>query len=203
MDVDMNALQLLKSLSDESRLQIIGLLEQKATCVEDLAEELKLAVSTVSAHLKKLQQAGLVYPVKVQYYNVYHLKKEILEMKLNEIIPSEPKTEPDRTQILRDKVLKAYFTDGKVQRMPTQNKKRWIVYLEIIKLFTAGRTYSEKELNELIQTIHEDYCLVRRELVEEGVLERQNGIYRFVENYHEHPGFYQKIWQLSEGVSET
>ena len=200
MDVDMNALQLLKSLGDESRLQIIALLERKAYCVEDLAEELKLAVSTVSAHLKKLQEAGLVYPVKVQYYSVYHLKKEILEMKLNELIPPETRSGANSRQSLRDKVLKVYFKNGKVPRLPTQNKKRWIVYLEIIKLFRAEHSYSEKELNELIRTIHEDYCLVRRELVDEGVLERKDGIYRFVENYHEHPGFYQKIWQLSEGL---
>lgn len=197
----MNALQVFKGMADESRLQIISLLNDKAHCVEDLAEELKLAASTVSAHLKKLQQAGLVYPVKVQYYNVYHLKKEILEMKLKDILPSESAASPDRAGKLRSKVLQTYFHDGKVPRLPTQNKKRWIVYLEIIKLFRADRSYTEKEINAVIQEVHEDYCLVRRELVEEGVLQRQDGVYRFVENYHEHPGFYQKIWQMSEGAS--
>jgi biotin operon repressor len=201
MDVDMNAVHVFKGLADDSRLRIISLLYDKAYCVEDLAEALKLAISTVSAHLKKLQQAGLVYPVKVQYYNVYHLKKEMLEMKLNEIIPLEQQEKQDRTSILRDKVLKTYFRDGKVDRLPTQNKKRWIVYLEIINLFEANRSYSEQEINDVITEIHEDYCLVRRELVEEGVLIRQNGIYHFNENYSQNPGFYQKIWQMSQGLS--
>jgi len=196
----MKALQLFKGLADESRLEIIRLLQQKAWCVEDLAEELHLAVSTVSAHLKKLQQAGLVYPVKVQYYSLYHLKKEILDMKLQELIPADHATEDDAVETLRKKVLQTYFEDGKVKRLPTQNKKRWIVYLEIIRLFEAARIYSEKEINAVISSIHEDYCLVRRELVEEGVLERQNGRYRFVENYAEHPGFYQKIWRESMGL---
>ncbi|MDD2331846.1 MAG: metalloregulator ArsR/SmtB family transcription factor [Candidatus Cloacimonetes bacterium] len=197
----MNALQLFKGLADESRLQIIRLLQAKAWCVEDLAEELQLAVSTVSAHLKKLQQAGLVYPVKVQYYNLYHLRKEILEMQLKEIVPAEDTAKPDAAEILRKKVLQVYFKDGVVNRLPTQNKKRWIVYLEIIRLFEAGRVYSEKEINALISSIHEDYCLVRRELVEEGVLHRKDGLYHFVENYAEHPGFYQKIWRESMGLS--
>jgi len=70
----MNALQLIKSLADESRLQILALLRKQAYCVEDLAELTSLAESTVSAHLKKLQAAGLVYSVKQQYYSVYHLK---------------------------------------------------------------------------------------------------------------------------------
>ncbi|MEF3694461.1 MAG: metalloregulator ArsR/SmtB family transcription factor [Candidatus Cloacimonadota bacterium] len=197
----MKALQLFKGLADESRLEIIRLLQEKAWCVEDLAEELHLAVSTVSAHLKKLQQAGLVYSVKVQYYNVYHLKKEILEMKLQEIIPADDASRPDAVDTLRKKVLQVYFEDGKVKRLPTQNKKRWIVYLEIIRLFEAARSYSEKEINAVISSIYEDYCLVRRELVEEGVLERRDGIYRFVENYSENPGFYQKIWRESLGIN--
>lgn len=201
MDVDMKAVQLFKGLADDSRLRILCLLHDKAYCVEDLAEELKLAISTVSAHLKKLQQAGLVYPVKVQYYNVYHLKKEMLEMKLSEIIPLEQQEKQDRASILRNKVIKTYFCEGKVERLPTQNKKRWIVYLEIIKLFEPGRSYSEREINEVIQEIHDDYCLVRRELVDEGVLIRTDGVYRFVEDYSLNPGFYQKIWRMSEGIS--
>lgn len=197
----MDALQLFKGLADESRLQIISLLKDKAYCVEDIAEALKLAVSTVSAHLKKLQQAGLVYPVKVQYYNVYHLKKEILEMKLNEIMPKEQNAKPDRTEIMKQKVLQTYFVDGRVTRLPTQNKKRWIVYMEIIKLFEAGKSYRESELNEVIKQIYGDYCMVRRELVDEGVLSRKDGMYRMVDNYQENPGFYQKIWKMSEGTS--
>lgn len=195
----MDALQLFKGLSDDSRLQIIRLLWNRPHCVEDLAEALQLAVSTVSAHLKKLQQGGLVYPVKVQYYSVYHLKKEVLEMKLNQLIPSGEPEKTNPMEVLCRKVLQTYFRDGKVERLPTQNKKRWIVYMEIIKLFEAGKHYTEKEINAIISTIYEDYCLVRRELVEEGVLARQDGIYHLVANYAENPGFYQKIWKASQG----
>lgn len=195
----MNSLNLFKGLADESRLSIVKLLQVKPSCVEDLAGELRLAVSTVSAHLKKLQQAGLVYPVKVQYYSVYHLKPEVLELRLKDLLPPSTSSMPDRAEILRQKVMQAYFRDGRVERLPTQNKKRWIVYLEIIKLFEPGRSYTEKEINAVIRQIHEDYCLVRRELVEEGVLQRKDGVYRFVENYADHPGFYQRIWQMSEG----
>lgn len=194
----MNSLNLFKGLADESRLKIIGLLREKPYCVEDLAEQLQLAVSTVSVHLKKLQQAGLVYSVKVQYYSVFHLKPELLAQSLESLIPVANQKTNDPTEALRNKVLKAYFHDGRLDRLPTQNKKRWICYLEIIKLFSPGISYTEKELNELIKTIYNDYCMVRRELVDEGVLRRENGIYRFVENYAENPGFYQKIWAMSE-----
>ncbi|MDD5536843.1 MAG: metalloregulator ArsR/SmtB family transcription factor [Candidatus Cloacimonetes bacterium] len=190
----MKALQVLKGLADESRLQILALLKQKAHCVEDLAESLALAESTVSAHLKKLQAAGLVYNRKQQYYSVYYLKEEALQQKLDDLIPLAQAAPKDTHAILRDKVMKAYFRDGVCVRLPVQNKKRWIVYEEIIRLIEPGREYAEKELNAVITGIHQDYCLIRRELVEEGVLQRSDGIYRLVDRYWERPGFYQKIW---------
>lgn len=190
----MNALQVFKGLADESRLQIMALLKQKPHCVEDLAESLSLAESTVSAHLKKLQAAGLVYNRKQQYYSVYYLKEEALQQKLDDLIPSVQAAPQDAHAMLREKVLKAYFREGVCYRLPVQNKKRWIVYEEVIRLIEPGREYGEKELNAVITRIHEDYCLIRRELVEEGVLQRSSGIYRLVERYWDNPGFYQKIW---------
>jgi biotin operon repressor len=192
----MNALQLIKGLADESRLRILALLRKQAYCVEDLAELTSLAESTVSAHLKKLQAAGLVYPVKQQYYNVYHLKSELLQTRLEELIPGPDSQPKDARAILRDKVLKAYFKDGICVRLPVQNKKRWIVYQEVIRRFEPQRDYTEPEINELIKSIHADYCLIRRELVDEGVLAREHGIYRLVDRYWEKPGFYQKIWLM-------
>lgn len=197
----MNALQLIKGLADESRLQILALLKKQAYCVEDLAGMLSLAESTVSAHLKKLQAAGLVYSVKMQYYSVYHLKHDLLRTRLDELIPDAGAKQKDARATLRDKVLKAYFQNGKCLRMPVQNKKRWIVYQEVIRSIEPNHDYTEREISELISSIHEDYCLVRRELVEEGVLSRKDGIYRLVERYWERPGFYQKIW-MSDGAGQ-
>ncbi len=195
----MKALQLFKALADDSRLQIVLLLKQRPLCVEDLAKTLDLAVSTVSAHLKKLQSAELVYPLRKQYYSIYHLRKEVLEMKIDDLLPSAPNAKPEPAEALRQQVLKSCFAEGRITRLPTQNKKRWVVYQEIIKLFEAGKTYTEKEVNEIITTLYDDYCLVRRELVDEGVFDRLDGIYRLVEDYHAKPGFYQKSWLESLG----
>lgn len=199
----MNALQLFKSLSDESRLQIVSMLREKPHCVEDLAELLSLAESTVSAHLKKLQSVGLVYSIRQQYYSVFHIKNEILQATLQDLLPKVKQRSTDAQGIMRDKVIRAYFKDGKCVRMPVQNKKRWIVYQEIIRLIEPGREYHERELNELICTVYDDYCLIRRELVDEGVLRRTGGIYHLVDRYWENPGFYQKIWNMLEPESGT
>lgn len=49
-----------KAIADESRLRILGMLKGKTLCVCEIAEVLGLAQSTVSRHLKVLEDSGLV-----------------------------------------------------------------------------------------------------------------------------------------------
>lgn len=50
-----------KALSHPARISILNLLIQKQTCIcGDIVEELPLAQSTVSQHLKVLKEAGLI-----------------------------------------------------------------------------------------------------------------------------------------------
>lgn len=50
----------MKALSDPNRVKIIKLLDQKEMCVCELQGALGIAQSTVSKHLKILEEAGLV-----------------------------------------------------------------------------------------------------------------------------------------------
>jgi len=54
------ALQFFRALADESRLKIVGLLANGERGVDELADALKLRAPTVSHHLAKLREAGLV-----------------------------------------------------------------------------------------------------------------------------------------------
>ena len=62
-----------KALADSNRLKIVGLLAEKSYSVEELAELLQIKPSTVSHHLSRLSEAGLVKARSESYYNVYHL----------------------------------------------------------------------------------------------------------------------------------
>ena len=48
---------------------------------------------------------------------------------------------------------------------------------EIIKDFEFGRTYDEKEVNEMIQKYHDDYCTLRREMICEHLMKREGSVY--------------------------
>jgi len=57
-------LKLLKAAGDESRLRILNILRLRPLCVCEIAEVLGLAQSTVSRHLKLLEESGLLERTK-------------------------------------------------------------------------------------------------------------------------------------------
>ena len=78
-NIPVELLAFFKALSDANRLKILGLLAQESYSVEELAELLALRPSTVSHHLARLAEVGLVTARPVSYYNVYSLETGALE----------------------------------------------------------------------------------------------------------------------------
>ena len=66
-------LKVMKALSDPNRVKIVKLLQLKYMCVCELQGALNLAQSTVSKHLKILEEAGLVDYKKEGLWVNYHL----------------------------------------------------------------------------------------------------------------------------------
>ena len=174
------ALKIFKSLSDMSRLRIIQSLKQGDMYTELLAERLNLTPSTVSFHMKKLEDAGLVVSRKEQYYTVYSLYQDLLKASLLDLAASEEEQmdeQQKREQEYRQKVINAFFEYGKLRSIPVQRKKKLICYEVIAEKLIPGRVYSEKELNEIVLPIHEDYCTIRRDMIGEGILHREGSSY--------------------------
>lgn len=70
------------------------------------------------------------------------------------------------------------FTDGRIERVPARRKARVAVLLEVVSRFEPGRVYTEREVNEVLLGVHEDFAYLRRELVNYRYLEREDGRYR-------------------------
>ena len=175
-----DAMKLFKCLSDTSRLRIVQSLDQGEMYTELLAERLDLTPSTVSFHLKKLEDAGLIVSRREQYYTVYSLNREVLEKTIYDVAVSEPgqmDEQQKREDEYRRKVIKAFFEYGKLRSIPVQRKKKVICYEEIAARFEPGKVYEEKEVNEIISPIHEDYCTIRRDMISEGILRREGNRY--------------------------
>ncbi len=175
------AIRIFKCLSDASRLNIIATLRGGEAYGELLAQRLGLSASTLSFHMKKLEEAGLVASRKEQYYTVYTLNGEITQMRLTELLGEEPSAEEDeaqkREEAYRKKVIEAFFDGEQLRSIPVQRKKKLIVLQKIAEAFTPGQVYEEAALSEIIARVHPDYCTLRRDMVSEGSLRRDNGKY--------------------------
>ncbi len=73
------ARQLLKALADPIRLQVIEALGGGERCVCELTEQLDLAQSKLSFHLKVLKEAGLLADRQSGRWVYYQLQPEALE----------------------------------------------------------------------------------------------------------------------------
>ena len=181
--VEADAIKLFKCLADKSRLQILKSLAQEDMYVERLAERLGLTAATISFHLKKLEDANAVRSYKEQYYTMYSLRQEVFMTNIMDIIKEESEVideQKKREEIYRKKVINAFFEYGKLKTIPAQRKKQRICLEEIAKAFESGKSYEEKEVNEIIKAYHEDFCTLRREMICEHIMEREGSVYRLV-----------------------
>ena len=179
-----DAIKLFKCLADKSRLQILKSLAMEDMYVERLAERLGITPSTVSFHLKKLTEAGAVTSRKSQYYMMYSLRRDIFDTTILKIIQEESDEadlQAKRDAEYRQRVIDAFFEYGKLKSIPTQRKKERIILEEIAKSFEPGRTYTEPEVNEIIERFHDDFCTIRRDMIGEKIMARENGNYWLIE----------------------
>jgi biotin operon repressor len=169
------AISLFKCLADKSRLQILKSLAMEDMYVERLAERLGISAPTVSFHLKKLADAGAVTSYKSQYYMMYSLNKDVFETSMLEIIrekSDEAEIQAQRDAEYRKKVIDAFFEYGKLKSIPSQRKKERIVLEVIADAFEYDRIYTEREVNIIIADFHDDFCTIRRDMIAEGLLDR-------------------------------
>ena len=179
----MKSIDVFKCLSDQSRLNIVHMLLKKPMYVELVANSLGLANSTVSFHLKKLEAAGIVRSYKEQYYTMYALNKDILNLPLSELVvleQKESKTIDDKEEEYKKKVLKTFFPRETLLQIPKQRKKKNIVLEKLASDFEIGKEYTEKEVNEMIVKHHEDFCTLRRDFISDKFFTRENSIYKRV-----------------------
>jgi biotin operon repressor len=179
MNIDNPSQELLdffKALSDINRLKIVGLLAQKAYSVEELAAMLDLRPSTVSHHLSRLSEAGLVSAQAESYYNMYQLETGVLEEKARRLLATErlPEIVADVDLDAYDRQVLANYTlpDGRLRQIPSQQKKLEAVLRYIIRDFKPGLHYTEKQVNEIIDRYHEDTAGLRRDLIDHKMLAR-------------------------------
>ena len=172
---------MLKAVSDPSRLRILGLLAERPRTGEELSELVGVRPPTVSHHLKRLAEAGLVTAVAEQYYRVYSLRPDALRevaRSLDRRVLARAARPDAGEESFAGKVLRDFLAEGRLKAIPRQRKKRDVVMRQLAQEFEAGGSYNEKEVNETLGRFHEDVATLRREMVGYGLLARLGREYR-------------------------
>ena len=77
-----------------------------------------------------------------------------------------------------DPVAERFFTDdGRLHTIPSKRAKLVLVLDELAQSFEPGRTYPESEVNDVLGRVHPDVAALRRALVDEGFLTREDAVY--------------------------
>ena len=68
--------------------------------------------------------------------------------------------------------LRAFIRDGRITAMPAKRTRRRQLLDEVAQAIEPGRRYPEPVVNEILRSVFDDYCTLRRYLVDEAFLSR-------------------------------
>jgi hypothetical protein len=75
-------------------------------------------------------------------------------------------------------VVQNFLTsDGRLHTMPAKRTKRLLVLDHVAQRFEPGVMYAEKDVNAILERFSSDYAALRRALVDEEFLTRENNVY--------------------------
>jgi hypothetical protein len=79
--------------------------------------------------------------------------------------------------IAADAQLRVFVRGGNVPVLPSKLSKRRLMLNEIAQGFQPGIRYPEQAVNRFLAAVHPDYAALRRYLVDDGFLDRAQGVY--------------------------
>jgi DNA-binding transcriptional ArsR family regulator len=171
-----------KAVGDPTRIRIISLLKKGPLHGQAIAYKLGLQPSTITHHISKLRDVGLVYQRRQGNIIYFYLDSERLEYNSKAILNIGEESMENQDSKINDKdklsIVKNFInSDGTLKQIPSQRKKKNVILAYLIRDLHQGKMYKEKDLNEYIKNYHEDYATIRRELIMQHFMYRQNGEY--------------------------
>lgn len=167
-------LEFYKVLSDPTRLRLAGLLAAGPASVVDLSRATSQPAANIARHLARLVAVGVAVESGGGRYT---LDDEGMRRR------NRKRLESPRTRALagatdeRSRALATFLRDGRLISFPTGDQRKLIILGEIAGRFDPQRTYSEREVNEVLKQVYDDYATIRRALVDYHFMNRHKGAY--------------------------
>lgn len=147
---------------------------------KDIAKKLGVAQSTIRNHRYKLRE-------KEKQARLFLATMELLASNTKKMVnklDEETLYDAHKTATTIDdrynttdkeikETIKNYMDEnGSIKVFPSKEKKKIILLAQIVKNFSKGKEYSEKEINRILGRVYDDYATIRRALIEYGFIER-------------------------------
>jgi hypothetical protein len=174
-----DAASLLALIVAGDRLPVVAALVLGARTLDEIAERAQLPARDVLRVLTRLESAGLTSVDGSRWtLQVDVLRDAVTGERWVAGRPAVAAPEGDGdAPPEHGAVLRAFFRHGRLVRLPAQRTKRLVVLDKLAREFEPGVRYPELEVNDKLTAFHPDYASLRRYLVEEDFLARENGIY--------------------------
>jgi hypothetical protein len=168
MDEPPGPRELVALLAEPDRLRALAAVALGAATLPEVAERADLETRAAARALSRLVAGGLLDGESGKGYRV---RTEALQAAAIPPAPAAgdvPAGEPE------DAVLRRFVHNGRLLAMPAARGKRLVVLDHLAGLFEPGRRYPEPVVNELLGRYHPDYAMLRRYLVDDGFLARED-----------------------------
>ncbi|HEY0640225.1 MAG TPA: DUF2087 domain-containing protein [Pseudonocardiaceae bacterium] len=164
-------------LAEPRRLRVFAAVVLGAGSAAELREATGLDQRAVGTALRKLEDGGIVGRAADGGY--VPLTEPFVAAARRAAPPPESHGYTDERV---ESVLRAFVRDGRLTGMPAQAGRRRVLLEHVALSFEPGVDYPEKEVNAILRAWVEggpvDHVSVRRYLVDEQLLSRQDNNYR-------------------------
>ena len=167
------ALDAFALLAGQDRLRVVAALVLGAATTDQVVAATGLSSREVLAALTKLEAGELVRHEDGRWgFDVRRLAALAGDARPKPALDDVGDAAPDVA-----KVLRRFFSAGRLLSIPAQRSRRLIVLDHLAMVFEIGVRYPERDVNAMLRAFHDDVATLRRYLVDEHFLSRDAGVY--------------------------
>lgn len=164
-------------LAEPARLRVAAAIVLGARTPSEVIAASGLDQRAVGVSLRRLEAGGLVQSSR----DGFRVREELFkELARASAAAREHEDHGYRDQQV-ESVVRTFVRDGRLVRLPAQASRRRTVLEHVAQSFEPGTRYSEREVDAVLRAWsaggQADHVSLRRYLVDEGLLTRENGLY--------------------------
>lgn len=175
--------RVLGALADPTRLRVLAtvVLTSGPIDAKQISDAAGMPLKRVQSALRSLEEAGVIGAAAGSVHSergwevlasTFASSARLVSRMRPEVDPEQLGATPRQASVLRN-----FMSGGRLTGLPVQRSKRAVVLDFVVQRFEPGRRYEEAEVNRTLKQLWDDHATLRRALVDDGLLARDEGLY--------------------------